>query len=210
MRLFSQEVSALSGAGCRCGRQEGALIDTIRGPVTDAALDRDLRAFKAEQTDLRPGTPAYHYFGDRLVNDEPLAEIIWQTRAIKSRVQCLSEQQIVQSVAAASEENRPHYGDGAYCTLHAAFEDACPEVVVAHGIKPAEVPLRVVIRLEQPDRFRRFPGTGGVTRSIPLPQAVLIRDDMVGVGETSGEIRLLRIEAFRNGRWVRLSGYARR
>lgn len=51
---------------------------------------------------------------------------------------------------------------------------------------------------------RTFLRTGGVTRSRPAEPA-LRRDDLVGMGETTGEIRLLRIEAYDGTDWQRVA-----
>lgn len=187
-----------------CNRQEGVAIDRLQGSVPPEALDADPRAARAETLQLRRGIVAYHYFEGTKVPQGwsvPLQRVIRVTRQIGSRIRCLTEAEIVASVAGASADRAPHDGDGAYCTLHDDLVSAHPAVVASHGIDPEIARYRAVIRLlKAPEHFRKFARTGGVTRSIP-PDQPLPRGEMVFIGEDTGEIALLRIERYENGRW---------
>ena len=190
-----------------CTPQEGPLIDGLRGRLTSHDLRDDPLAGRAEGQALAVGVEAYHYFEGTKVPPGwsiPLWRVIATQRSIGSGVRCLSEAEIVHSVEGASPSARPHYGDGAYCTLHTDFAAARPPVVIAHGIDQETVRFRAVFRIMQPDRFRKFPATGGVTRSIPSA-AQLERNQLVSVGDATGEIRLLRIERYEAPQWIRVS-----
>ena len=198
---------SLTDAAKTCEPQEGPEVDSLRGPVTPAVLAQDQAAAEAEAAGLLAGQVAYHYFeGETGGGDLPLWRIIYMERSVGSYARCLTVDQIRSSVQAASLEHRPHYGDGAYCTLHADYQNAHPVVVVAHGKPPELNTYRAVLRLEAPERFRKFACTGGVVRSIPR-ETTLRSEQLVKMGEATGEARLLRIERYVNadGRWAPVS-----
>lgn len=143
------------------------MMDELQGAVSARALREDEAADQAEKAGLHTGTLIYHYFdGLKQVGTQPLLTLIAQERRVGSRLQCLSEAEITDSVQNASDVFRPHYGDGAYGSLHTNFATAHPEVELAHGIR-RQLRFRAVLLVERPDRFRKFKRTGGVVRSIP-------------------------------------------
>ncbi len=196
----------MTAAPACCNPQEGPEIVTLRGPVSAQVLVEDSAARRAEESGLAEEILAYHYFDGDLVpagSISPLVDMIWNSRSIQSRIRCMTENEILASVRNATVDNPPHYGDGAYCTLRDQFQEAHRTVVVAHGINPAITRYRAVIRLRKPGAFRKFDGTGGVIRSIP--HGMLTRDERAVIGEDTGEIHLLRIERFSDGKWQRVS-----
>lgn len=147
------------------------------------------------------GTLAYHYFeGDKDAGRLPLWRVIYQDRGIASRILCLSEEQIKTSVRNASPNARPHYGDGAYCTLHARLDRAHRTVVIAHGIDPRITNYRVVFTIEAASSFNKFRRTAGVVRSLPQ-ETCLYSGKLVRIGEETGLIRFLRVEHFSGEGW---------
>lgn len=188
----------------RCHPQEGPIISNLRGNVQPADFERDSYAAVAETTQPLNGTIVYHYFPAKAEGGEPLWKIIYVEKAIGSRARCMTETEIAMSVSNASAEHRPHYGDGAYCTLHANFVSACEAVQYAHGLDPHLCTYRAVLAIERQEQFRKFSSTGGVMRSIPN-QEFLRKDELIKIGDATGEARLLWIEAYSHGVWRRVS-----
>lgn len=201
---FNGESEGLWLGDCiRCRPQEGPVISDLRGNVGPDDLATDNLAAEAELTEPRTGTVVYHYFPADNKDGLPLWKIIYIDKAVGSRVRCMTETEILQSVRNASAQHKPHYGDGAYCTLHRDFSRACTAVQHAHGLDPNRCQYRAVLVIDQPERFRKFQSTGGVMRSIPREE-YLTKGQLVKIGDATGEARLLWIEAFTDGAWRRV------
>lgn len=148
------------------------MIGGLRGRVIPADLQRDSAAAVAEATQPQNGTLVYRYFPASRDGGLPLWKIIYMDKSVGSRALCLTEPEIAASVENASAEHPPHYGDGAYCTLHDDYVNACASVQYAHGKDPELCTYRAVLAIEEQERFRKFPATGGVMRSRPREECL--------------------------------------
>jgi hypothetical protein len=137
-------------------------------------------------------TTVYHY-----IADEATARRVVESGKIRFMAKCMCEHCILLSL----DTDNPHYGDGAYLTLHARlnYEDTDRNVKRAHGIDIAMRKFRAIVELDPVNKFIKILQTGGVIRSLPDPKTELVRWELYKCAET----KVTRIEYFNddNNKW---------
>lgn len=155
---------------------------------------------EAERLEIDEVTTFYHYFYD----SSGTARKIQESGVVASRAKCMCTECIKRSLTTS----QPHYGDGAYGTANGSFQPHDEEpvsVLRAHGFTDLKNrTLRAVLRLKNPDAFRKFPNTGGILRSHPSPTEQLMRDNLCY--HSIEDAYVLRIETWsdEDGEWIPL------
>lgn len=184
-----------------CHPQEGF---KIVGPVGEAVFRIDTISAMAENTDLTPWALIFHYFeGDDTEEHSglPLWRVIVTQGRVASRIRCLDRQDILESMASQD----PHYGDGTYATFHPDLHHAHNKVKRAHGIHVSSRQYRALFRIRKPEAFRKFSGTGGVTRTVPGEKEWLeAKDHLFLGGNADPRAEYLWTEKFDGADWARL------
>lgn len=140
----------------------------------------------------------YHYF----FNSPGKARMIAESEVVASRVKCICTACITRSL----DTSEPHYGDGAYGTANGNLSPKDEEpvsILRAHGFNNLkERTHRAVLRLDNPDAFRKFSNTGGVIRSHPDKTERLSRNELCY--HRIEDAHIIRIDTWSEtrGEWV--------
>lgn len=162
---------------------------TISG--TQSISHFDSESTEVESIVLQQGEIIYKYFSSK--ND---IHLIRGSQTIGSIAHCMCESCLLETLATPF----PHYGDGAYGTLHKGLKDqgVAEEVIQAHGINIWAMDYRVKLRVLNDISLKKIARTGGVIRSVPT--MALRRNEIVLADK--GDIEIIGFEQWDGTSWV--------